>query len=125
MGLLDGGLAGVFAAALSPFYLDATLHRKNPASTDDGAGGGTNLPFLPGEAVKAQVDKTIQRTVEGVVDVFQSILVLQRVDVGGVSTQLARMNPDDEITAGGARWQIAVVETDPANAYFLLGGRRA
>lgn len=113
MGLLDGGLAGVFSAALAPLYLDAALHRA--ILTDDGKGGGSES-FVANEACKAQLDKTIERMIDGQMETLQSILMLQTV---------TRPSPDDEITLDGTRWQIATIETDPANAYFLLGGRKA
>lgn len=113
MGLLDGGLASVFASAFSGFYLDATLHRAT--ITDDGRGGGSAA--FDDVPCKAQLDKTIERTVDGVVDTFQRILVLQ-AGLGEITT-------DDEITVKGVRWAIADVGTDPVDAYFDLAGRKS
>lgn len=114
MSLLDGGLASVFAGAFSSFYLDAELHRAVIAP--DGKGGGT-VDFVDPEPVKAQLDKTIERTVDGNVDTFQRILVLAH--------GLAPISTDDEITVKGTRWAIALIDTDPAGAYFDLAGRKS
>lgn len=119
MGLLDGGLAGVFGGIMGTFYPDATLHRA--IITGDGEGGGSTS-WAAGEACKAQLDKTIERMVNGNVETLQGILLLQ---VDGDGNALARPSTDDEITAGGTRWQIATIETDPAGSYFLLGGRKS
>lgn len=123
MGLLDGGLAGVFGGIMGTFYPDATMHRA--IITGDGEGGGSTA-WAPGEACKAQLDKTIERTVNGNVETLQSILLLQQFkDGAGVAQTTARPSTDDEITAGGTRWQIATIEVDPAQSYFLLGGRKS
>ena len=123
MGLLDGGMAGVFGGIMGSFYPAATLHRAT--ITHDGEGGGSTA-WAADEACKAQLDKTIERMVDGNVETLQSILLLQQLkDDEGVMQSIARPSSDDEITAGGSRWQIATVETDPANAYFLLGGRKS
>lgn len=118
MGLLDGGIAGVFGGIMGAFYPDATLHRAT--INHDGEGGGST-GFAAGEACKAQLDKTIERMVNGNVETLQSILLLQQFD--GATT--VRPSTDDEITAGGTRWQIATIEVDPAGSYFLLGGRKS
>lgn len=123
MGLLDGGAAAIFSAAFSGFYLDGQIHRKSPAEEDDGEGGGANLAFLPDEPVKAQLDKVVERVVDGVADRYQRIIVLQKVTIAGVVTDVDEMTTDDEITVGGTRWTIALVEQDPAKAYFDLAGR--
>lgn len=112
MGLLDGGLANVFSAALSGLYLDAALYRRN--DTPDGKGGGAR-GFLPSEPVKAQLDQTRQAPHEGAVDTEQRILVL----AAGIDP----ITTDDEIEVGGIRWAISHVATDPAQAYYDLRGR--
>lgn len=116
MGLLDGELAGVFAAAFAPIYLDANLYRAT--ITHSGRGGGTE-GFASPEAVKAQLDATTQamQRAEGYVDTDQRILVL--------ASGVAAISTDDEITVGGVRWQIASVAQDPAKAYYELHGKRA
>lgn len=119
MGLLDGGLAGVFASVMGTYFLDATLHRAT--LTDDGEGGGTQS--FADEPVKAQVNKIVERTVEGVTDQFQSIYVLQKVTIDGAVQDVAPISPDDEITVGDQRWTVADVEQDPAKAYFDIAGR--
>lgn len=113
MGLLDGGLASLFSTALSGLYLDATLHRAT--LTDNGKGGGS--ASFADQLVKAQLDRTIERKVDGVVDTYQRILVL--------ASGLALITSDDEITVGDVRWSIADVSRDPAGAYFDLAGRKS
>ncbi len=115
MGLLDGGLASVFASAFSSFYLDATLHRST--ITPDGRGGGTT--GFADSAVKAQLDSTTQaqQGADGYVDTDQRILVL--------ASGLAPITTDDEITIEGVRWAIESVSRDPAGAYFDLRGRKS
>jgi hypothetical protein len=121
MGLLDGGMAGVFGGIMSGFYPAATLHRA--IITHDGEGGGSTA-WAAGEDCRAQLDRTIERTVDGNVETLQSILLLQQFNDGAGALQTTvRPSTDDEISAGGSRWQIATIETDPAGAYFLLGGR--
>lgn len=122
MGLLDGGLASVFGSIFSSFYLDAQLYRADLG--DDGEGGGSTA-FDDPEPVKAQLDKVIERMVGGNMEKLQSIFMLQQISIEGVMTAVAKPSTDDEITVGGTRWQIATVETDPVNAYFLLGGRKS
>lgn len=116
MGLLDGGIAATFSAALSGLYLDASLYRWSTA--DDGEGGGTSA-FAAAEAVKAQLDATTQaqRGETGYVDTDQRILVL----ADGVDP----ITTDDEITVRGIRWKIASVAADAAASYYDLRGRRA
>lgn len=113
MGLLDGGLAGVFASALSGIYLDATLHRANVEG--DGKGGGSVT--FDDEAVKVQLDRTTERTIDGNADTFQRILVL----ASGVD----EIRVKDEITVKGIRWAIADVGTDPVMSYYDLAGRKS
>jgi hypothetical protein len=107
MGLLDGGIASIFSAALSGIYLDASLHRWS--STEDGVGGGTST-FAAPEAVKAQLDRENRE----VAAVGQRILVLAH----GV----AQIGPDDEITVDGTRYSFGNVDRDPAGSYYDLTG---
>lgn len=117
MGLLDGGIAEVFAGAFSALYLDGMLYRP-VAFTDDGKGGGADGGFGAGEAVKVQIEAATQamRSSDGFVETDQRILVLAH----GVAT----IDTDCEIAAGGTRWMIETVATDPAGSYFELRGRR-
>lgn len=114
MGLLDGQIAATFAAVFGPIYLDGTLYR--PTFTDDGKGGGASS--WSSEPVKVQIDQATQamRASEGFVDTDQRILVL----ADGVTT----ITTDCEISAGGSRWMIESVGTDPAGSYYELRGRR-
>lgn len=115
--LLEGDLAGVFSAAFSGLYVDATLYRPN-TFTDDGKGGGTGGGFLPGEAIKAQVDAATQamRISGGFVETDRRILVLAK----GV----AAITTDCELFVSGKRWLVVSVDSDPAGAYYDLHVRR-
>lgn len=117
MSLLDGGMASVFAAAFDAIYLGGLLYRANDFA-DDGKGGGANAGFATGEAVKVQVDAVTQamRVADGFVDGDVRILMLAH----GV----AAPDTDAEIAAGGTRYMIESVATDPAGTYYELRGRR-
>ena len=116
MGLLDGGLARTFHAALSTLYLNATLHRRGePVYADDGTitGGATDVPC------KAQVDEATEamRQAEGFAASDQRVIVLSASLDGPITT-------DDEITVEGrGRFGIAGVTRDPAGAYWDCRGR--
>lgn len=114
MGLLDGDLAALFSQTLSPFYLDATLHRST--ITQDGQGGGTRTTV--NEAVKAQLEAATEamRQAQGFTAVDVRILVLAQ----GVE----RPTTDNQITVAGVRYAILPpVGRDPAGAYWDLHGR--
>lgn len=117
MGLLDGGIASVFAAAFDAIYLGGTLYRP-VEFTDDGAGGGSGGGFDDGSPVKVQIDAAAQgmRMAEGFVETDQRILVL----AAGVAT----ISTDCEIAAGGSRWMIESVAVDAAGSYYELRGRK-
>jgi hypothetical protein len=115
MGLLDGGIAATFSAALSGLYLDATLHRWT--TVDDGEGGGSTT--FTSEAVKAQLDVATkaQREDPGYTDSDQRILVL--------ASGVAAIKPGDEITVRSQRWKVASAVTDAAASHYDLRGRLA
>ncbi len=119
-GLLDGGLAAIFAAAFAPIYMDGTLHRRPEYDADDeGTITRVSKEDWPTEDVKVQLDAATQamRQAEGYADTDQRILIL--------ASGLTAPTTDDEITAGGVRWAIASVSQDPARTYFELRGQRA
>ncbi len=113
MGLLDGGMARVFAGAFRGLYLDATLHRRQ--LVEDGLGGGSSTWI--DEPVKAQLNSVTEamRSAEGFTDSDQRILVL----ADGVDL----IDTDAEISVKGRRWGISSVGQDPAGAVFNLHGR--
>lgn len=116
--MLDSA-AGIFGSVMSTFYPDAELYRST--FTGNGKGGGSEA-FSAAEPVKAQLDKVIERTVDGNIMKLQSIFLLQRFDRDGAEVIVAKPGTDDEIIAEGVRWQIKIIEQDPAASYFLLGG---
>jgi hypothetical protein len=116
--LLDGQLAAAFAGVFGGIYLDGQLYRALDFA-DDGKGGGTDSdPFLPAEPVKVQLDQATQamRGTVGYVEGDVRILMLAH----GV----AAPDTDAEIAAGGARYMIETVGTDPAGSYYELRGRK-
>jgi hypothetical protein len=114
--LLDGQLAAAFAGVFGGIYLDGSLYRARTFD-DDGMGGGTESdPFLPAEAVKVQVDQATQAMRGGFVEGDVRILMLAH----GV----AAPDTDCECAAGGVRYMIASVATDPAGSYYELRGRK-
>jgi hypothetical protein len=119
MGLLDGQLAAAFAGSFNAVYLDGSLYRPATGWTDDGKGGGPDRGFLPAESVKVQIDQATQamRVTEGFMETDMRILMLAH----GV----AAPNTDCEVAAGGARYMIQSVGTDPAGSYYEMRGRPA
>jgi hypothetical protein len=115
--LLDGGMAAAFAGVFSAVYLDGQLYRAIEF-TDDGKGGGSGDGFSPAEAVKVQIDQANQamRGAEGYVEGDVRILMLAH----GVASP----DTDCEVGAGGARYMIESVGTDPAGSYYELRGRK-
>jgi hypothetical protein len=117
MGLMDGSIAAAFAGVFQAIYLDGTLFRP-VAFADDGMGGGSDQSFGPGEAVKVQIDAATfaMRASEGFIEGDVRILMLAH----GVSAP----DTDCEIGAGGARYMVESVATDPCGSYYELRGRK-
>lgn len=117
MSLLGGEIAATFAAVFGGIYLDGTLYRS-ATWTDDGQGGGAGSGFSPGEAVKVQIDQATEamRSSELYVEGDVRILMLAH----GVATP----DTDCDIAAGGTRYMIESIGTDPAGSYYELRGRR-
>lgn len=117
MGLLNGELAKAFAGVFSAVYLDGTLYRSG-TWVDDGQGGGAGSGFSAGEAVKVQIDQVTDamRASELYVEGDVRILMLAH----GVAT----LDTDCEVAAGGTRYMIESIATDPAGSYYELRGRR-
>lgn len=117
MGLLNGDIAAAFAAVFNGVYLDAALYRSAEYA-DDGAGGGSGPGFMAAEAVKVQIDNATDamRGSDGYVEGDVRILMLAH----GV----AAPDTDAEVAAGGVRYMIESVGTDPAGSYYELRGRK-
>lgn len=116
MSLLNGGIAAAFAGVFGGVYLDGSLYRAAEFA-DDGKGGGTGGGFAAPEPVKVQIDQATQamRSADGFVEGDVRILMLAH----GV----AAPDTDSEIAAGGARYMVETVGTDPAGSYYELRGR--
>lgn len=118
MGLLDGGIAAAFGAALSGLYLPATLHRPGEYATDD---EGIVLPSVPtDEPCRAQIDAATyaMRQSEGYSDGDMRIIVLATGLSGSVTT-------DCQISVSGQRWMIGSAEMDAAASHWICRGRKA
>lgn len=115
MGILDGGLSGVFGAAFGPLYLPAVLHRRSLVDLGD----GSLSEVVADVAVRAQVDAATEamRQAEGYADGDVRILVL----AAGVPA----LSSDDWITVRGQRWSIQSASLDPAASHWDCRGRRA
>jgi hypothetical protein len=110
-------MAAAFAGVFQGIYLDGTLYRAQEYA-DDGQGGGTGMGFTAGEAVKVQIDAAtdaMQRS-EGYVEGDVRILMLAH----GVTAP----DTDAEIAAGGQRYMIETIGTDPCGSYYELRGRK-
>jgi hypothetical protein len=119
VGILDGGIAAVFGAALSGLYLDATLHRGTGSPTYDGEGKITGYTSSSDVAVKAQVDSATEamRQADGFAEGDARILVLAE----GAGT----ITSDHRITVRGVVWLILSAELDAAASHWTLRARRA
>jgi hypothetical protein len=107
-------LSGVFAAAFSPIYEDAVLHRRVLSDTN-----GSISAAETDHPCKAQLDSATEamRRAEGFAETDQRIIVLRGtldIDPG----------TDDEISLAGRRWKIAGLAADPARTHWELRGRR-
>jgi hypothetical protein len=119
VGILDGGIAAVFGAALSGLYLDATLHRGTGSPTYDGEGNITGYTGAGDVAVKAQVDTATEamRQADGFAEGDARILVLAQ----GIGT----ITSDHRITVRGQEWHILSAELDAAQSHWTLRARKA
>jgi hypothetical protein len=116
--LLDGQLAAAFAGVFGGVYLEGQLFR--PATYgDDGMGGGSGNGFAPAEPVKVQIDAATlaMQNADSYVEGDVRILMLAH----GV----AAPDTDCEVGAGGVRYMIASVATDPAGSYYEMRGRKS
>jgi hypothetical protein len=121
--LLDGGLAGVFAAAFSSIYLPGYVHVPEDPVYDEGGSkvpGTGSMPY----PCRLQVDSVTQRMrqAEGYADKDVRILILASGLEADVTTDC-----EVEVRAGmhQGRYMIASVDRDPAGASFDCRGRRA
>ncbi|WP_343711905.1 hypothetical protein [Inquilinus sp.] len=116
MGLLDGGLQGIFGAAFAPLYLAGTLHRIGK----DAEGQVVTPVTWTDVPIRAQQDELSdqQRRDWGIPSRGVLLIVLQ----AGVA---AEPTDDDEITVAGQRWRISHIERDPAQAAWTMAGQPA
>lgn len=120
MGLLDGGLHGIFGAAFGGVYLAGTLLVIERVEDEDG--GFT--PYERRKAIKGQVDVCTEsmRQQAGYTERDARLLVLQ-VDQHGCP--LVRPTTDAEIVLGCTRWAVGSVEADPGNTHWIIRGTPA
>lgn len=118
MGILDGGIAAVFGAALSGLYLDGTLHAGTgePVYDDD-----SNITGYEGgeSACKVQTDRTGDafRSSVGFAPGDVTLIVLAH----GLGT---RITSDHELTDGyGDRYSIQEADYDAARSHVVCRGR--
>lgn len=115
MGLLDGGIANVFAKAFASIYLPAVLHVRTVIDDGEGSLTASETEY----ACRAQVDEATEamRASAGYTDTDRRIMVL-------AATLPAKPTTDDAITVGGQRYNIGSVSADPANSHWVLRGTR-
>ena len=118
MGLLDGGISSLFAAAFSGFYLDATVH----AGTGEpiyGPGGAITGYTGGDQAAKAQVDAAsdAMRRAEGYAEGDCRLIILAQ--------GLGELTSDHEVSVSGVRYRLMSVERDPALSHWVCRARRA
>ena len=113
MGLLDGGLQSVFGQAFGSLYLSGTLHRVT--RTEDS--GGSVTRSYSDTVVKVQIDSLTEamRSAGGYTERDVRLIVLQR----GIG---AAPSTDDQITAGGRRFNVSNISEDPARSYWFMIG---
>lgn len=118
MGLLDGGLAAIFSAALSGLYLDGVLHAGTgspiygPGGMITGYAGGSDVP------IKVQTDSTG--------DSLKAALGYAPGDVQLIvlAHGVPQIGSDNEITDGhGVRYSVQSVERDAAGSHYVIRGR--
>lgn len=114
MGLLDGGMQGIFGAAFGAVYPSGYLLRTT--LTDDGEGGYTTSHAV--HAIKGQVDQASERMrrAEGYTDGDMRVIVLQ----SGVAVE---PNTDDLAILGGKVWALSGIQADPAVTHWEMTGR--
>lgn len=114
--------AGLFGAALSGLYEDATLHRRSSPAYDAGGAITTGMPASFGCKAQISSASTAMRADKGFVSTDMRVLVL-------TSTLATRPSTDDEISIqtgpwAGTRWSIQSRGTDPANGAWEMRGRQ-
>lgn len=118
MGLLDGGIASIFGAALGGLYLPATLHLPG-TRTDDEEG---NISYGPETdiACRAQMDAATyaMRQSEGYSDGDVRIIIL----TAGLGAEVAT---DCQVTVSGKRWMVGSADLDAASSHWVCRGRAA
>lgn len=118
MGLLDGGIARIFNATFSTFYLDGILH----AGTGEPqyGPGGTIIGYEGGESpVKVQIDAATDamRRADGFAEGDVRLIIL--------AMGVPEVTSDHAVTVSGRRYQLQSAERDPALTHWVCRGRRA
>lgn len=116
MGLLDGGMRRVFGAAFGGIYPAATLHRRTrtEALNGDVSTIATDIPC------RAQVESVSEamRAAPGYTEQDIALRVLQ-AGIGAPPTT------DDQVTAGGTRWNLSMISSDTALVAWTMRGTPA
>jgi len=121
MGLLDGGIASIFGAALGGIYPDGVLHSGLTEPVYDLEGNIVSYAGGGDASIKVQRDACTyaMRQSEGYSEGDVALIVL--------AVGLARpITTDHEITDGnGRRWMVASAQLDAANSHWICRGRAA
>lgn len=125
MGLLNGGIAGLFGAAFGGMYLPAILYSGAPTYGPTG-----EITALAGaeQSCRAQIDELSWRQLqEGADDAEVSIIIL----VHGVATaptndaQIVVQADQYAVPGGWQRWALSDVKMDAAGSHWTCTARRA
>lgn len=119
MGILNGGISGLFGSVFSSFYLDGTLVRASTIA-GDGEGGNVVTEAMP-QACKVQIDAVTEamRQAPGYTENDVRLLVLQSGVTGGA------IDSDCKVTVNGVQYLIGPVSQDPGASYWECRGTPA
>jgi len=118
MGLLDGGIAAIFNATFSTFYLDGTLH-AGTGEPQYGPGGAI-IGYDGGEwPIKVQIDAATDamRRADGFAEGDCRMIIL--------AMGVPEVTSDHSVTVGAITYLLQSAERDPALSHWFCRGRRS
>lgn len=121
MQLLDGGIARIFAAALSGLFLNGLLHRDGTGPIYDSEGNIIGYAGGDDIAIKVQRDACTytMRQAEGYSEGDVALIVL----AAGLAVPITT---DHQITDGhGKRWTVQSADLDAGSSHWICRGRAA
>lgn len=116
--LLEGALAAMIHSAMRGLFIDATLTRTTLTGATEGWNPSTGTSSTTAYACKAIVEAYTEREREAELIQANDRRVLVLAGSLAVTPQTS-----DSITVRGATYEIVAVETDPAEAVWVLQAR--